>query len=387
MRIAYDHQAFCLQKTGGISRYFCRLAQELALTQDVGIFAPLYRNQYLDALPKAVVHGYRVKDYPPKTAGLFVGVNGLLSSSMMRAWHPDLVHETYFSFKTTGPLFSLTRNQKNCPRVVTVFDMISELELEKKQGTEADLRASAKFAAVIRADHVLCISEHTRQDLLRLFDIPKQKTSVIHLGCDVPRSIDKNNIESQQLAHPKHPRPYLLYVGLRSGYKNFSRLLKAIAASALIRQDFDLIAFGGNDFSEQEQALIRQLGFAPSQIRQLGGSDDDLGLLYSGAAAFVYPSTYEGFGLPPLEAMAHNCPVVSSDRSSMPEIIGSAAEFFDPESIDAMAFALERVLFSTERANELRQKGQARLQDFTWQRCAQETLRIYQSLIFSHGTD
>lgn len=387
MRIAYDHQAFCLQKTGGISRYFCRLAEELALTQQVGIFAPLYRNQYLNALPKDLVHGYRVKDYPPKTAGLFVGANALLSSPMMRAWHPEVVHETYFSFKTTGPVPSGTRNQKNCPRVITVFDMISELELEEKKGTGADLRASAKFAAVSRADHVLCISEHTRQDLLRLFNIPKEKTSVIYLGCDLPQSTQKNNVESQHSARQKHLRPYLLYVGLRGGYKNFSRLLQAIAASAQIRQDFDLIAFGGNAFSEQEQALIQQLGFAPSQIRQFAGSDDELGLLYSEAAAFIYPSTYEGFGLPPLEAMAHNCPVVSSDRSSMPEVIGSAAEFFDPESIDAMIFALERVLFSTERANELRQKGQARLKEFTWQRCAQETLRVYQSLIFSHGTD
>lgn len=380
MRIAYDHQAFCLQKTGGISRYFCRLAEELALTQQIGIFAPLYRNQYLKALPKALVHGYRVNDYPPKTAGLFVGANAMLSSPLMRAWHPDVVHETYFSFKATGPTPSVIGNKKNCPRVITVFDMISELELEAKPKAAADLRTSAKFAAVSRADHVVCISEHTRQDLLRLFHIPKEKTSVIYLGCDVPQPL-------QVVTSQKQPRPYLLYVGLRGGYKNFSRLVKAIAASPQIRKDFDLIAFGGNAFSEQEQALIQQLGFAPSQIRQQAGNDQELSRLYSEAAAFVYPSTYEGFGLPPLEAMAHHCPVVSSHRSSMPEVIGTAAEFFDPENIDEMTFALERVLFSTERANELRQKGLARLKEFTWQRCAQETLRVYQALIFSRGTD
>lgn len=380
MRIAYDHQAFCLQKTGGISRYFCRLAEELALTQKVGIFAPLYRNQYLKALPQAIAHGFCVSDYPTKTAGLVVGVNAMLSRPLIRAWHPDVIHETYFSFKTTGPAHSVSGNKKNCPRVITVFDMISELEQEAKQAAATELRTSVKFAAVSRADHVICISEHTRQDLLRLFNIPKEKTSVIYLGCDSPQS-------TQAVASQKYARPYLLYVGLRDGYKNFSRLLKAIAASSKIRQDFDLIAFGGNTFSEQEHALIQQLGFAPSQIRQLAGSDRELSRLYSEAAAFVYPSTYEGFGLPPLEAMAHNCPVVSSDRSSMPEVIGSAAEFFDPESIDAMIFALEQVLFSTERANELRQKGQTRLKDFTWQRCAQETLRVYQSLIFSRCTD
>ena len=382
MRIAYDHQAFCLQKTGGISRYFCRLAEELALTQQVGIFAPLYRNQYLKALSKALVHGYPVNDYPPKTAGLLVGANAMLSSPLIRAWQQDVLHETYFSFKVTGPAPLVSRAKATCPRVVTVFDMISELELEAKKEAAADLKVSAKFAAVSRADHVICISEHTRQDLLRLFNIPKQKTSVIHLGCDVPQFAQTNPVAVQN-----HPRPYLLYVGLRGGYKNFARLVKAIAASPQIRHEFDLIAFGGNAFSEQEQALIQQLGFAPSQIRQQAGSDRELSRLYSEAAAFVYPSTYEGFGLPPLEAMAHNCPVVSSHRSSMPEVIGSAAEFFDPESIDAMTSALERVLFSTKRADELRQKGQARLKEFTWQRCAQETLRVYQELIFSSGTD
>ena len=383
MRIAFDHQAFCLQKTGGISRYFCRLAQELAiLKQQVGIFAPLYRNQYLKELESGLVHGYGIKDYPNKMAGLFVNANAWLSDPRIRAWQPAVVHETYFAYKSTGPLTKAPGRKSATPRVITVFDMISELELETLKGAHQKMWASAKFAAVTRADHVICISEHTRQDLLRLFDVPETKTSVIHLGCDVP-----SRPPAELSVHDKNTRPYLLYVGLRGGYKNFVRLLKAMASSPRLKNNFDLIAFGGNAFNTQERDLICEAGFAPSQIRQMSGSDQVLNQLYAQAAAFVYPSTYEGFGLPPLEAMAQNCPVVSSHRSSMPEVLGQAAEYFDPESIDSMANALETVLFSAERANVLRQSGRNRIKDFTWQRCAQNTLNIYQQLKQSDGKD
>lgn len=383
MRIAFDHQAFCLQKTGGISRYFCRLAEELAIVkQQVGIFAPLYRNQYLKELEPGLVHGYAVKDYPNKTAGLIVAANAWLSSPLIRRWHPAVVHETYFSYRSTGPSTKASGTKRATPRVITVFDMISELELESQKDALKTMRASAKFAAISRADHVICISEHTRQDLLRLFAVPESKTSVIYLGCDMP-SLSPTKLSVSE----KNTRPYLLYVGLRGGYKNFVRLLKAMAASSRIKNNFDLIAFGGNTFTTQEREWIRDAGFTQSQIRQVSGNDQVLNQLYAGAAAFVYPSTYEGFGLPPLEAMAQNCPVVSSNRSSMPEVIGQAAEYFDPESTDSMAIALEQVLFSADRANELRQLGQIRIKDFTWQRCAMNTLNIYQQLTQPGGED
>jgi glycosyltransferase involved in cell wall biosynthesis len=105
-----------------------------------------------------------------------------------------------------------------------------------------------------------------------------------------------------------------------------------------------------------------------------------LGELYEGAKAFVYPSIYEGFGLPPLEAMAHSCPVISSGTSSMPEIIGTAGVFFDPVNDDEMAGAIERVVYSDSEIARLVGLGHERLNQFSWQRCSQETLSIYNSL-------
>jgi glycosyltransferase involved in cell wall biosynthesis len=376
MRIAFDHQAFCLQKTGGISRYFCRLAEQLEQTKqadDVGVFAPLYRNQYLRELSKNLVHGYSVKDYPAKTAGLLVRANGWLARSKIKGWKPDLVHETYFSITRLAPA--------SCPVVLTVFDMIPELGVTAThaksrtaipQASELD---STKRTAMQRADHIICISEHTRSDLLKLYQVPAQKVSVVYLGCD-PATVQNAAANSTTQS-----RPYLLYVGLREGYKNFEQLLRAIAQAPALLAEFEVLAFGGGAFTTAEQQIISTLGFKPTQVRQQAGDDTALNAAYQNAAAFVYPSAYEGFGLPPLEAMARNCPVISSNTSSMPEVIGSAGEYFDPQSLESISAAIEAVVFSQDRTQELIKLGRERVKRFTWQSCAQETRAIYQAVL------
>jgi len=384
MRIAFDHQAFCRQIAGGISRYYCRLAEELLLQdQQVGIFAPIYRNVYLKDLPTQLVHGRSVKNYPPKTAGMCVAANGLVARSMIRRWHPDVVHETYFHKQ--GACSDKT------PTVITVFDMIGELDAQEQSNHPINFKNTDKYKAIMRADHVICISEHTRQDLVRFFDVQKNKMSVIHLGCDLPLqehindsvrdSSGDSRSNSVRELNPKTSRPFLLYVGLRAGYKNFAAMIKAIAASSMLMRDFDLVAFGGGAFTLSEQQILTSLGFDPQRVRQVGGTDQDLNLLYRQAAAFIYPSTYEGFGLPPLEAMARQCPVVSSHKSSMPEVIGDAAEFFNPSDTDSIKFAIEQVVFSEDRKQELIQKGNQRVAQFAWSACAEKTLSVYKALV------
>ena len=388
MRIAFDHQAFCLQKTGGISRYFCRLAEQLEQTKqadDVGVFAPLYRNQYLRELSKNLVHGYSVKDYPTKTAGLLVKANGWLAKSQIKEWKPDLVHETYFSLNRSTPA--------SCPVVLTVFDMIPELEAIASQAKSRTAIATAsgldsiKRTAVQRADHIICISEHTRSDLLNLYQVPAQKVSVVYLGCEavtiqgavvnISDDTSTNTSTSAATSFTSQSRPYLLYVG----YKNFANLLQAIAQAPELMAEFDVLAFGGGTFTAAERTLIARLGFKSNQVRQQSGNDAALNEAYQHATAFVYPSTYEGFGLPPLEAMTRNCPVISSNTSSMPEVIGDAGEYFDPQSLDSISSAIEAVVFSKERTQELKKLGSERVKFFTWQRCAQETRAIYQSVL------
>jgi glycosyltransferase involved in cell wall biosynthesis len=125
---------------------------------------------------------------------------------------------------------------------------------------------------------------------------------------------------------------------------------------------------------------LNKLGFADGQVRQVNGGDSILANYYRGAEAFVYPSLYEGFGIPPLEAMACMCPVVASNSSSMPEVIGDAGEFFNPYDQDDMTNAIERVVYSDERKESLKKSGIRRLSYFSWDKCALETLAIYSQM-------
>lgn len=365
MRIAFDNQVFGWQSHGGISRYFVKLAQELlAQNQDVRVFAPLYINNYLSELPNNSIYGYKLRRYPPKFAHFSIQTSRLISQFAMNHWKPNVVHETYYAKRPSGP--------SNCPAVITVYDMIHELF--NNQFSPDDNVSQLKKISVNRANHIICISQSTRNDLIRLFNIPPEKITVIHLGFE--RFSDLPNPQRTLLK----TRPYLLYVGSRYGYKNFSNLLSAFAASSRLRTDFDLIAFGGGKFTSLENSFIQKLGFVPDQVKQVSGSDGVLGELYDQAAAFVYPSMYEGFGLPPLEAMAYKCPVISSNTSSMPEVIGSAAEFFDPYSVDDISRAIESVVYSDERSTTLIDLGVKRLRKFSWAKCATKTLEVYKML-------
>jgi glycosyltransferase involved in cell wall biosynthesis len=366
MRIAFDYQTFVLQSYGGISRYFVRLAHGLTdLEQQVKVFAPLHRNSYLPNLPSKLVSGRYMSRFPPKTTRLILAYNQIQSRLQIAGLKPNLVHETYYSrFRSAS---------KKCPTVITVYDMIHELfpsEFPVKDNT-----ATIKRMAIERADHVICISENTKLDLMRLYGVPGAKISVIYLGFD---QFSLGDIAEQDFSVVG--KPYLLYVGQRGGYKNFSGLLKSVAASQKLMSDFNIVAFGGTKFSVAELSLMNSLGFAQDQIQHISGNDDLLGSYYRLASAFIYPSLYEGFGIPPLEAMAHNCPVISSNTSSMPEVIGEAAEYFNPAETDDMRRAIETVVYSDNRIEFLKRSGTARLQEFSWAKCSENTLKIYRSL-------
>jgi glycosyltransferase involved in cell wall biosynthesis len=370
MRIAFDYQAFSLQSYGGISRYFTCLAQELIdLRQQVKVFAPLHRNRYLGALPSGVVNGREFIKFPPQSKGLFSIYNQIVTKKKIANWQPSIVHETYYSRFGSAP--------KNCPIVITVHDMIHELFRFEFPVMDSTIRL--KKIAIERADHIICISEHTKQDLMRLNGTPASKITVIHHGFD--KFEDKGAVP----VTISNSHPFLLYVGDRQqGYKNFIGFLKAVATSKRLLKDFEIVAFGSKKFSSTELAFIRSLGFIDNQVKQVSGDDNLLGHYYRTAQAFVYPSLYEGFGIPPLEAMAHQCPVISANGSSMPEVIGNAAEFFTPTSIDDMRRAIEAVAYSESLKDDLRKKGLARLPHFSWEKCSHETLAVYQSLSRQH---
>jgi glycosyltransferase involved in cell wall biosynthesis len=367
MRIAFDDQTFTQQTYGGISRYFFRLVEALnAAGDEAKIFAPLHINSYIESLPKSAVAGHRVDHYPYRTARFFTGLNHWAARRAIAKWRPQLIHETYFA-KTAAAI-------NPCPVVVTVYDMIHEL-FPESFSNRVDTRG-AKRAAVHRADHVICISENTKRDLMRILGVPEQKISVIYLACDT--DVQQGSDIQEELDSTK---PFLLFVGARAGYKNFNRVLQALSSSAALMRDFDLLAFGGGSFSVTEKNEILSLGFAADQVRHVSGDDRVLGRLYRHARAFIYPSIYEGFGIPPLEAMSQGCPVVSSNASSIPEVVAQAGVCFNPLDVQEIRDALESVVYDDAYCEQLRLAGYQRVAQFSWERCARETACVYRSLI------
>jgi glycosyltransferase involved in cell wall biosynthesis len=364
--IVYDHQTFVTQEFGGISRYFCELASRIHGRDGfkARVIAPLHHNAYLPSceVPKTA---YRLQGNFRGRGRLCQTISGALTPALIRLSHPSLVHRTYYTpYPRPGEL----------PVVLSVFDMIHEL-FPKSFGTH-DPTFRNKYPSIKAADHLICISESTADDLMRLFDVPRAKISVTYLACS-----DVFAAAAPTGEVPPHSRPYLLYVGQRAGYKNFDTALLAYASSPQLRDEFDFAVFGGHTLSRDEQELIDSLKLRPGTIVRLNGSDQELARAYRHARAFVYPSKYEGFGIPPLEAMSSGCVVVSSNASSIPEVVGDAAAVFDPTSIDDARRALEEACFSESTRARLLSAGADRVRQFTWDRCARETSAAYRRVI------
>lgn len=365
MRIVYDYQIFSQQEYGGISRYYYELASRIAQRENCHacVYALLYVNKYIKGNEKFEIIGTPIPIIP-KMGRVHIAVNYLLSRILIRKCKPDIVHETYYTRYGIAPAKVNT--------VLTVYDMTYE-KFSNFFPSKHNISKNKEYA-VKRAKHVICISESTKNDLIDIFDISPDKISVIYLGFTNNKAIHKNTLNIGE-------KPYILHVGQRTAYKNFRRLLQAYAKSSLLKNNFNLVCFGADRFSNAEIDQIKELNLNPENVIHLKGDDEILNKLYSNAAIFVFPSLYEGFGIPLLEAMSFNCPVVCSNTSSLPEVAGDAAVYFDPYNVDEMIFSIESVVFSSEKRNHLIERGLERIKLFSWEKCTEETLKVYSSLL------
>ncbi|SJZ68187.1 Glycosyltransferase involved in cell wall bisynthesis [Trichlorobacter thiogenes] len=366
IKVVFDHQIFCLQAYGGISRYFVELAKELTMrpNTEATVSAPAHVNKYLKQAESDIdIVGFAINKF--KGSGIILPpIGSLVNGCLLKFSTSDIVHETYYSYTRRAP--------QGAKIVLTVFDMIHEIFPE--YFSASDPTSKMKATAVARADHIICISHQTQSDLINLLNVDPAKTTVIHLGF----KLTTHQIEA---CHLGDTSPYLLYVGMRTGYKNFERFLRAVALSPDLHKKYRIVCFGGGPFSAKEQELIKELCFEENSVCQLSGSDAMLAGLYKHACLFVYPSLYEGFGIPPLEAMAYDCPVVCSNVSSIPEVVGDAGQYFDPTSTGEIMAAIERTANDPTLRNTLIEAGRKRIQKFSWERCATETLAVYRKLL------
>jgi glycosyltransferase involved in cell wall biosynthesis len=368
LKIVYDHQIFGWQAYGGVSRYFLELALAMNKMANVNvcIVSQIFVNRYLsESVDKVKVFGYSFPVIPK--AGRFIRLfNNLFTKLYLYFLKPDILHETYYSRVNLAP--------KSTMVVITVHDMIHELF--KKDINFFDQTSLDKLAAVRRANHIICVSENTKNDLIKLFDVEPNKVSVVYHGL----SKGFQHVKESPVFNSGN---YLLYVGSRFGYKNFDNFLRAFVITKSHFKDLKIVCFGGGKFSLKEQQLFLDLGISSDDLTYLKGSDATLANLYTHAKLLVYPSLYEGFGIPPLEAMSCGCPVICSNTSSIPEVVGAAGLYFDPQSPPDIAKTILEVLEDSGRRSKLISHGYERIKQFSWERCARETYAIYQNVLTS----
>ena len=365
MKILYNHQIFHL-KYGGIVRYHIELANNIAFYKNkeatIKINSPFFKTNYLQNINQNILfNGIKVPDFKG-SARLCLIMNSFLSPILSKHYEPSIIHNTYYNV--------VKYNAKRAKKVITVHDMIHEIFPDHFQNK--DKTTELKKFAVAEADHIICVSKNTQKDLIKFFNVDIKKTSVIYLGF----SLDTNKIKDLK----KIRRPYLLYVGSRIGHKNFTRFIEAYSNSK-IKNFFDLIIFGGNKLNDKEISLFNRLQIPKENFKQVNGDDSMLASYYKHASLFVYPSLYEGFGIPPLEAMNYGCPVVCSNTGSIPEIVGDAAFLFDPYSVESIKNNIISVLYDNKLRSLLRLKGFKQVKKFSWEKCAKETYKVYEELL------
>lgn len=356
-RVLYDHQAFEMQRFGGISNYFHELIRHIGMETELSLF--LSNNYYRKDACRIFVPSLPYKWFksPIKAINRWYSLRKIASDTY------DLFHPTYYH-----PYFLKEIGKK--PYVLTVHDLNHEL-FPHLFPNAAQLCAWKK-EVIGHAAHVIAISENTRRDLLRFYPLDPQRITVVYHG------VTSFNPLVNRLDLPER---YLLYVGARGGYKNFDRLLLAFQQVAKRDDTLQLICVG-KPFKPREWQYVRELGIA-GQLRPMQVGEDDLGQLYRQALLFVYPSLYEGFGMPILEAYANHCPVALSHASCFPEIAGEAGAYFDPESVDSIRTTIEMLLQSEAKRTTLVTAGEERLQRYSWEKTAARTQAVYERLINS----
>jgi glycosyltransferase involved in cell wall biosynthesis len=368
MRILYDHQVFSLQDAGGASRYHFELVRNLQTVDEIRLELLLGLNS--SVMPFAALRqaSTRVLSWPTriKPGILRYAINELITSlAAPFRGTVDIYHPTLYR------ALPWVRRRRV---VVTHHDCTHERFPHLFPDAAAIIATKRKLLA--QADAIICVSASSQKDLLHFYDVAESKTHVVPHGFS-PLQLPEDASASSTA---ENAAPYLLYVGSRAGYKNFSLLLEAYSRSAL-RQSYRLLAVGGGAFSAEEQKQIAALGLSGSITLIAKADDAVLARAYRKASLFVYPSLYEGFGFPPLEAMSLGCPVLANRTSSLPEVCGDAAFYFEASTADELAHRLVAVLGDSDGLAGKRTLGVQQVSLYDWRRSAYSTLDVYRAVL------
>lgn len=366
MKVFYDGSIFSLQKNGGISCYWVEYLKYFATTPESPLtlslsLYPGYENNmalkpHLETLAKRVV--IAEKNTLQMMTDLSFGGAGQVAKKV------DIFH---------SPYFNLPPQKRGRCNILSVNDLLYLDQKEKNSRYYA--RRFLQNRSIERANRFVAISHVTKSELLRCFpSIEPTAVQVIHLAASEIFSAPPATL-SPQCTFSAPDFSYLLYVGGRSGYKNFVRFVEAFADT---KSDLQVICIGGGAFDQLERDTLVRLGVLDKFMQFTGVSDRELAYLYSRAVALVYPSQREGFGIPILEAMAAGCPVMCLAQSSMKEIAGEAALFLEDEECANLAKTLGRAQGSERE--QIVQAGQLRASEFSWRKSAEQLFNFYEGV-------
>jgi glycosyltransferase involved in cell wall biosynthesis len=361
MRILYDGRVFQMQKAGGVNRVFAEVISGLPA-------------DYYPLVTGVENFGKHVPNHPNLEQPRFKHFRPGRISVRVREWwwkprlldSLDLFHPTYYDL-TDGFSFS----DFKCPTVLTVYDFINAIYPKLIEGSEGVIRDQTE--AIRKADHIICISKSTENNLLERFPERQGKTSVIYLGSSF-------EIQPPLAEQAIFENPSFLFVGGRWGYKNFSFLLRVFARACESNPRIRL-QVAGAPLTTEERWQIHLLGISDRVEVTVCPDEQQLISLYRSSVALVYPSLHEGFGMPPLEAMACRTLAITSNTTSLPEVMGDGGIMLDPtREVDWVEWILKTAKGGGDR-DLMIDRGLERVRMFSWEKTVKQHLEVYRRLV------
>ena len=370
MKIGIDASLYGT-KHGGIGRYTAELIKNLEKVDT--------KNDYFIFLAHDNFDDYQPQNPRFKKASADFKVYGvfeqLLYPFLLYYYNLDLAHFTHFNV----PILYVKKY------VVTIHDLIISHYPSSRATTLHPWVYNLKLffynfivkSATSRAKKIIAVSKFTKDDIVRLLKIKSEKITVVYEGVDLPAVTDfdcpvvKNELDIGE--------EFIMYVGSAYPHKNLAKLIEACAELGKGHRQLQLVLVGKKSFFYQRlEEFVSSRNF--KNIIFTGYlPDDQIACLYKSARLYVFPSLIEGFGLPPLEAQSYGLPVVSSNKTCLPEVLGDSALYFDPENIEDMAAKISRALADEELRSDLRERGYENVKRYSWQKMAEEILRMYLS--------
>lgn len=386
IRVLMDSQAFDMQTHGGISRCFAELITRMP--EDISLCLPIVESQnvYLREKGLAPDRDYYMEfcnGHPTPVKRFWYKLSTNVKEGHWKQWDRmprlsqieteqrlakgefDVFHPTYYDTYFLSKI-------GNKPFVLTVHDMIAELYTDTYKFRDGQLQWKRKLIPL--ASHIIAVSEQTKQDIVRIFDVAPEKISVIYHGTD-PKPYMPSP-EGNQYGR------YVLYVGGRNKYKNFSLFVRDMIPVLRNHPELSVICTG-KPFHSEELRMLLDYGLKERYIHEYVETEQKLMDLYHYAQAFVFPSEYEGFGIPILEAYKADCPVLLNRASCFPEVAGDAAVYFGfDKDVRSLQDCMEEVLaWTPTQREELLARQRQRLRRYSWDQSAQKLADIYRKVV------